>query len=315
MSKKITTEEFIERAKKIYNDKYDYSKTKYISYHDKVNIFCKKHQEEFSITPADFLSGHGCKKCGYETNTSKRTSNTKEFINKAKKIHNNKYNYSLVNYANSQTKIKIICPEHGEFEQTPNSHLKGRGCPVCGLNENKSKRAKSAENFIKDSLKIHGNKYNYNLVNYINNKVKVKIICPIHGVFEQSPNIHLKGCGCPQCFYKSRGEEIIALVLEENGFKQNIDFFREYKFEDCKDKNSLPFDFYIPSKNLLIEFNGKQHYEKRKGFKDTRESFLLRKHHDWLKRKYAHDNNINLLIIPYWKFGSLISRDLDIIKS
>lgn len=90
--------------------------------------------------------------------------------------------------------------------------------------------------------------------------------------------------------------------MEKNGLKQNVDFFREYKFENLKDKHCLRYDFFIPSKNLLIEYNSEQHYRFKNGFKDTHDIFLLRKHHDWLKRKYARDNNIKLLTIPYWDF-------------
>ena len=121
---------------------------------------------------------------------------TDTFITKAKNVHGDKYDYTLVNYINAQTKIKIICPEHGVFEQTPNNHLSGKkGCPRCGgtmrLNTNI---------FIEKSKNIHDDKYDYSLVNYINCETKIKIICPEHGTFEQIPIDHLYNkSGCPYC--------------------------------------------------------------------------------------------------------------------
>jgi len=108
---------------------------------------------------------------------------TKEFINRAEKIHRNKYDYSLVEYVNTKTKIKIICKKHGIFEQTPNNHLCGKNCPKCH-DYNKL----TTKEFINKAEKDHGNKYDYSLVEYVNTKTKIKIICKKHGIFEQKPN-------------------------------------------------------------------------------------------------------------------------------
>lgn len=124
---------------------------------------------------------------------------TQEFIAKAELIHKDKYDYSLVDYVNAKTKVKIICPEHGVFKQLSNSHLAGHGCRVCSIiHVSNSIRSTKAE-FIKQALVVHGDKYKYNLVHYENNKVKVKIICPEHGVYLQSPGNHLLGSGCTIC--------------------------------------------------------------------------------------------------------------------
>lgn len=221
---------------------------------------------------------------------------TEEFIEKAKVIHGDKYDYSLVDYINAKTRISIICPEHGVFEQRPDNYLEGNGCPLCGNLTISKKLSKKSKAFIEQAKQIYGDKYDYSLVDYENTYKKIKIICPVHGEFEQRPNNHLNGYGCPICS-ESKGERKIRIFLKNN----NIHFFQEYRFKDCKDKKSLPFDFYIPSKNLLIEYNGGQHYKSVKHF-GGQNSFLIRKHHDWLKRKYARDNNIKLLTIPYWDF-------------
>ena len=126
--------------------------------------------------------------------------NKESFIEKAKIIHLDKYDYSLVDYINTRTKVKIICPIHGEFEQISNNHLSGSGCPIC--NKNKAK-----DNFNSKASLRHNNKYDYSLVDYVDNKTKIKIICPIHGEFEQQPNSHLNGCGCFSCGNKVLNKE------------------------------------------------------------------------------------------------------------
>ena len=128
---------------------------------------------------------------------STKRKTTEEFIEEARKIHGDKYNYSKVEYVNYQTKVTIICPIHGEFTQTPTGHIKGNGCPMCA-NDRTSLRM-TTEEFIQKSRAIHGNKYDYSNVEYTHNNVEVCIICPEHGEFLQKPRLHLSGCGCPIC--------------------------------------------------------------------------------------------------------------------
>lgn len=183
--------------------------------------------------------------------------NTGEFIIKANLKHNNKYDYSLVNYIDVKSLVVIICPIHGEFKQIVNSHLNGKGCPVCAIKSRSDIRKKTNEDFINESLRIHNGKYDYSLVNYINARHKVKIICPSHGIFEQKPDNHLSGNGCPFC-NESKGEIKISRILD----KLNINYIRQKTFEGCiGKKRKLPFDFYLPEKNLIIEYDGKQHFE------------------------------------------------------
>lgn len=122
--RKLTTEEFIQKAQKIHGTKYDYSLVEYKKAHGRVKIICPEHGE-FKQRSNNHLNGKGCPKCG-------QYSTKEEFIKKSDKIHNNKYDYSFVEYKDSKSLVKIICPEHGEFEQIPNSHLKGSGCKKCG---------------------------------------------------------------------------------------------------------------------------------------------------------------------------------------
>lgn len=200
MPKKLTTEQFIERAKEVHADKYDYSLVNYVKLRTKVEIICEKHGG-FKQTPEGHLNGLTCRKC---TNDSKKTD-VEEFISTCKEIHGNKYDYSKVDYINTITKVTLICKSHGEFVQTPNSHLQGHGCFECGHKLMSDSWRLTDTIFIRRSCEIHKNKYDYSLVNYSNNKTKVKIICPKHGVFEQVPSLHLRGTDCPKCSSLHKG--------------------------------------------------------------------------------------------------------------
>lgn len=123
----------------------------------------------------------------------------KTFIDKANKAHNNKYDYSKVDYKKANIKVKIVCPEHGVFEQRPKDHVSGQGCRLCSNKIAAKKRSNSKEDFINKAKKKHGNLYDYSQTYYINSKTKINIICPMHGIFQQTPVGHLFGYGCPKC--------------------------------------------------------------------------------------------------------------------
>ena len=201
MTKKKTTAEFIEDAIRIHGDKYDYSKTEYIKSSLKVKIICKEHGE-FEQTPNSHIGiqKQGCSRCSYIIRGKKSRETTEKFIDKAKLIHGNLYDYTKTNYINSNKKIIIICSKHGEFEQTPNAHIQSQGCPKCGCINNGINRRKPVEKFIEEAQKIHNNNYDYSKINYINNLTKIKIICKIHGEFEQTSSAHVNnGQGCFKC--------------------------------------------------------------------------------------------------------------------
>lgn len=295
--KKLTQEEAVKKIKEIHGDKYDCSKMKFKNVSEKICLICKKHGE-FWVRPDMVFLGRGCPKCGKTKNLT-----TEEFIDKAKEIHGDKYDYSLVDYKNNCTKIKIICPEHGVFEQTPHQHINQKQrCPGCF-----GTKKFTTEEFIEKSKLIHGDKYNYNITNYINYKTPLKIICLKHGIFEITPSHHLRKDnpqGCSVCA-ESNGERSIRIWLEKHNYILNRDFVKTQKFKDLKDKNFLSYDFYIPLKNLLIEFNGKQHYEWVKNLQPTLHDFHKQLHHDWLKRKYAKEHGIRLLTISYKEYDKI----------
>lgn len=191
--KKMTQEDYIEKCKNIHNNRYDYSLVKYDGMNKKIKIICKIHGE-FEQNARNHINGINCKYC--VGNNIK--SNKDDFIEKSKKIHGDKYNYDSVDYINCETKVKIICPDHGIFEQRPTRHFNGDGCSKCSGNFS------SVEKFIQIANKVHNNKYDYSLINYKNNKTKVKIICKDHGIFEQRPDNHIGNIqGCPICGIES----------------------------------------------------------------------------------------------------------------
>ena len=198
MGKRITTEEFILRSKNVHESKYDYSKTTYVNPDTPLIITCERHGD-FSQLPFNHLYGHGCPKCSVEKSHQNTRKTLDSFIQDAKRIHNDIYDYSKVNYINSKTKVEIVCKEHGSFWQVPNSHLRSRGCPECAKTARLNNKTHDTESFIKAAIDTHGNLYDYSLSNYVDCNHKILIKCYIHGVFAQIPGSHINGHGCPDC--------------------------------------------------------------------------------------------------------------------
>ena len=275
---------FISRCFEIHGDKYDYSLiTEYVNSKTKVDIICKKHGV-FEVTPDNHTnSKNGCPEC--------KKLGLEKFIEKSNIKHHNKYDYSLIKeYVNNKKKVDIICKEHGIFSQRMTDHMIGIGCPEC----TQVRFRTSTGDFIKKSKEIHNNKYLYSdNISFKSNKDKVEINCGEHGIFLQQVNAHLNGQGCPSC-NTSKGEAFIKDFL----IKNCISFTQQYKFEDCRDKKQLPFDFYLNNLNICIEFNGKQHYESIEYFGGIN-SLKSQIKRDVIKREYCENNNILLIIIRY----------------
>ncbi len=290
-----TTEEFLNEANEVHGDKFDYSETIYTGCYNKVKIICKQHGSFFT-RPDTHLNGlGGCKECAKQQQAVNK-KDVKWFLKRAKEVHGDKYDYSLVkDFTTTHTKFEFICPKHGIFEQTGYSHLQGYGCKKCADEYQSKVKRKETKSFSQEAKKVHGNKYDYSLVEYINSYTKVKIICPKHGIFEQTPNSHLQGSGCPFCTFKNQTK--IAEILKE----KKINFITEYKFIDLKDKYFLKFDYYLPDLNLLVEYDGVQHYVFPNYFHKTYHDFLVQKHHDWMKRKYAKKHGIKLQRVLYYE--------------
>lgn len=273
--------DFVKKSIEIHGEKYNYDLSDLINNKTKVKIICYIHGI-FEQTPNNHLSGSGCSKCFNE----RKKSNTFEFINKSKLIHNDLYNYESVKYLNNKTKVDIICKEHGVFKQTPIHHLNGHGCPKCV-------RIINTDNFIDKSIMAHGDLFDYSMTAYSGHGNKVDIICKKHGKFSQSPMSHLRGIGCPKCS-SSKGEKIILNFLTS----QKIEYVHQKKFKNCKNKNNLLFDFYLPNYNICIEYNGIQHYKEVEHFGGL-ESLNMTVNNDNIKKDFCKNNNIKLLIISY----------------
>lgn len=292
---KLSIHKFITKAMNIHGNRYDYSLSTYVNSKIPLIIICPIHGE-FLKTPSLHLNGYGCSKCSNLRKGFNNLLKLNEFIIRSRRIHSDKYDYSKIVELNGVDKlVNILCKQHGEFLQTPHIHLRGCGCPVCGLEVVKNiyeKKRYTKEKFIELSKNKHGDKYDYSLVEYINNKTKVKIICEIHGIFEQKPENHMTaGQGCPIC-KESKGELRISKYLNINQIK----YEREKKFNGCIGiKNKLPFDFYLPEYNILIEYDGKQHFKPEWGVK----SFVEIKRNDEIKTEYAKNHNIELIRISF----------------
>lgn len=196
---------FITKSKKKFGGKFDYSMVVYKNQRTPVSLVCEIHGEIEATPKAHLNSSTGCKQCGYLATTTKRKSPLSDVLKKFHKKHGSKYDYSAVEYTNTNTPVKIECPEHGVFSKTPKNHILGQGCPECGNREYLQKKRKDyATGVVEKFKKVHGDKYDYSEVDYITRKTKVKIICNAHGVFEQNPNDHIRGRGCPACGVSSR---------------------------------------------------------------------------------------------------------------
>ena len=213
-------QEFIEKAIQKFGTRFDYSKVDYKNLRTSIIVKCNKHGD-FNITPRQLLEGKiTCPICYAE-------EKAQEFTNKAKNIHKDKYDYSKVKWVNSKTKVTIICPVHGEFEQEPLSHLKGCGCPKCAVQTKKNNNCNklTLSSFIDKANIIHNNRYDYSKISKMeNNKTKITIICSIHGEFEQTPNNHLNGQGCPLCAKEAHTlskEDFIIKANKVHGNKYN----------------------------------------------------------------------------------------------
>ncbi len=289
-SKKLTTSEFVRIAKEIHGNTYSYEKTIYKSTRDYVTITCLKHGDFKQIARIHMHNKCGCPKCSFEN----RSMSKENIINELKNKFENKYKYSLENYENLNSEITFICFEHGEFTTKANVILQTKhGCPKCAINQTSKNNSHSNEKFIASSKNIHRETYDYSKVEYNGNKEKVRIICPKHGEFLQTPSDHKQGKGCSKC-RTSKGENKIMNHLKN----KNINFKYSHRFDDCRYKLPLPFDFYLPDYNMCIEYDGEQHFKEINIWGGLIE-LKQRKIRDEIKNEYCIKNNIRLLRIKY----------------
>ena len=252
------TKSFIKKSRKIHGNKYNYDKVYYINYNTPVKIICPIHGS-FWMKPYTHLQPayqQGCPKCSLEKRVIERTGNLDEFIEKSRKAHGDKYNYDKVVYVNRVTKVIITCPIHGDFEQKPADHIRGIGCPHCG---NSHINGRSKDEIIEECQSVHHGRYKYqNLPERANQHDRIEIICTKHGLFKQSIKYHLMGGGCPICS-NSKHANLLANELDD----LEVEYDREKTFpwlRRCKKGNGLRLDFYLPSFNVAVEYQGAMHF-------------------------------------------------------
>lgn len=287
MPKKITNQEYIEKAISIHGKRYNYSLTEYINKLSKIIIICPIHGE-FKQKPYKHLYGQGCSSCANIKLKELLRFDTEIFIKKAKEIHTDRYDYSKTKYINAKNKVIIVCDKHGDFTQLPSAHLQGNGCWQCRPEARRSNTKK----FIDKSITIHGDRYDYGLVEYLNNYTKVVLVCKEHGKFKQTPSDHLRGYGCPHCKRISKGEKLIYRILKEN----NISFSREYMIPGAVPR--FRYDFYLPDLNIFIEFHGQQHYFPIEYF-GGEEGLFRTKERDLFKKDLARMVNVKIIYLNY----------------
>ena len=222
-ARRASLDDAIKKAKAVHGDKYDYSKTQYVAAREKITITCIEHGD-FEVSFTNHLSGQGCPTCGIIKSGLSRRSNTEEFIAKAKAVHGDRYDYKETTYLDSRTPVKIKCSVHGMYTITPERHLGGSGCQVCGEELKNTKRRSNTEEFIAKAKTVHGDRYDYSRANYVNDTTKILINCRKHGLFRIKPNKHKAGQGCRKCsiekqilLQSSNTEEFIAKAKAVHG--------------------------------------------------------------------------------------------------
>lgn len=213
---RLDLDTFLQRAREVHGDKYDYSKSIYTTTDIPLVVICRIHGD-FLVTPHNHIANkNGCKQCGVIRRSAARTRSPKEFIAEARKVHGDKYSYDKVVYRKSVERVIITCSFHGDFEQKPVSHLQGRGCPACG-----GSLLMSNDQFVEKAKQIHGDRFDYSKVQYLNSTTQVVIVCKEHGEFLQTPASHLQGSGCSACSGVKRHEQadFLRLAVAVHGTK------------------------------------------------------------------------------------------------
>lgn len=320
-TRKLTTEEFVDKSRLIWGDKYDYSKTVYQGYGKKITVICPVHGE-VEVLPENHLNSKkfsGCPKCNTEKNLmdmekikkprktkeERRKEKENEFIEKAKQIYGNKYDYSKVHYVKSHEKVCIICPEHGEFWMRPNDHVDHMNyCPMCGKHGRRNKPY-TQEEFIKFANEVFGGYYTYPRTVYKAMQKPIIVTCPEHGDFEIRAFDHVHHrCGCPEHHVKSSLELRIENMLIEKGIK----YVYQKRFPWL---GLQSLDFYLPDYNIGIECQGEQHFEPVEswGGKINLES---NKKRDELKKELCVEHGVDLLYYTEKRFMKYLTENKEV---
>jgi hypothetical protein len=293
MGKKLTTQKIIKRFKNIHGSIYDYSLVNYQGDSKKVKIICKIHGMFEQQPGAHIRQRQGCPKCGNIKAGKSQQIGDSEFIKRIEKVFGtDAFDYSKLDYQGAHKDVILICKKCGNVEaKAPSVWYLGFGCLKCRPKQRNPKQI-TKEQFLERAKKVHDSKYDYNKVKYTTLYDEVEIVCPKHGSFYQKPTIHIHAkSNCPECNI-TKGEEAISIWLNNRGIK----YIFQHKIKI--DNSYHYYDFYLPDHNMLIEYNGLQHY-KPITFFGGEKGFEYLKQRDKTKEKYCLDNKINLLILSY----------------
>lgn len=338
--RKMTTELFVEKAKSIHGEKYDYSNAKYTSGSRQLSIRCIKHNLRFDVSPESHLKGKGCPLCeqeeiamyeegkneaiqrrsDYRKIQAEKRKRSKEliqgrppknytwesFVNLAKLIHGDEYDYQFVEkeFVNVNTPVTIICKRHGDFPQKPRKHLMGQGCPRC------IGRLRTTESFIEEALEVHKGHYTYDKVKFVDYATPVTITCKLHGDFPMRPLKHLRGEGCPQCQTSKMELEIVALL--QSHLSTPIELQKHFTW--LRIKQQLALDIYLPEYKIAIECQGEQHFIARPVF-GGEVALKKQQERDRVKSELCKQHGIQILyytrngnqLPKEYEFGSIFS--------
>ena len=270
----------------------------YVDANTTILHYCKKHQIFWNTSPYRALRGCGCIECGKEKIGIKNTKEHKEYVNELYAIRDDIEVRDI--YIDSKTPILHYCKKHKiEWMARPYNILMGEGCPMCRSEKISIALTKDNQWYV-DRLKIVHPDIEA-IDEYINYNTPIRHLCKKHNYeWCVSPRDVVRNNGCPKCFQYKR-EKLISIWLDNH----NIDYISQYKFDDCRDKRPLPFDFYLPQYNACIEHDGRQHFVlvdfAGKGIEWAQSQLNITQYHDNIKNEYCKNNHINLLRISYFQ--------------
>lgn len=294
----LTTEQFIERSKKVHGDKYDYAKTKYVNSNTKVVITCPKHGD-FLMYPFKHMNGSGCPSC------RRKYANNDEFVDACKEIHGNNLTFEKVSYRSTNDKVIVTCPKHGDFEKYPYQLINRKeGCPYCSKEIDVLNKTYTTADFINAYKGRFGDDiYDFSKACYINSNEKIEVICHEtskngieHGSFLIRPSNLMQGYGCPKCANEkhssSAESEIYDFITKEIGL---------IAVQCDKTKIGDELDIFIPDKNVAIEFDGLYWHSESKG---------KSKNYHLNKTEKCEEHGIRLIHIfeDEWQFKKEIAK-------
>lgn len=303
IKKKLTNEEVVQRCKDVHGDKFDYSLVSFTRAESKITIICNTCNFKFEIILYNFLRIKRCRRCANVHIKKLKTKSLESFLIKQKQVHGDLYTY-ISGYEHRRSRVLIKCNKCNTiFEQIARSHIDNKyGCAKCAYKQKSIDKTYPIDKFEEECKIIHNNRYDY-FQDYTGCRQKIKIKCKkCLRLFYQQAALHkLQECGCPHC-KMSHGELTILNWLEKNKIK----FKTQKTFPDCKNIARLKFDFYLPSYNTCIEYDGEQHYYAFDSFGGQQRLDLIRKR-DEIKNDYCIKNNIKLIRIPYTEYKNIES--------